>query len=157
MKYFIVAFCVLLLLSSCNNSLDDIMDDYNSAFEKEDDNEVYDADVLYPGDPGFDETKMLYEKYFFSDNEELNLTAPSARYSATSYSWKLTLPDDETWECNSAKLAAGTTYSSRRFVMYAPLCELKSGKTYKLTLTVTVAGKTYTDSCAIVFYNHIEP
>ena len=156
MKLLFVILMFLALFFSCSNSLDDMVDDYNGGFTKDNTETEEDSaeETLYPGDDGYDQTEMLFEQYFLASDETLNLFAPSSKKSATEYSWTLTQPSDTSKGSNFAVLFQGTTYTSRRFVLYVPESTLEEG-TYKLVLTVETAGKSYTDSCAIIIYESI--
>ncbi len=141
---------ITVLLMSCSHSLDDMVENYNGAFSSEEEEETEEEKKA-----DFAESDMLYEKYFVADNETLNLSAPSG---CSECSWTLTDPTDSSKGENFATLfeGSGIGYSEKRFVLYVPNSNLETGKTYKLVLSVSLNGNTYTDTCAVVIYAALE-
>lgn len=152
-----ILFCVCTF--SCNNSVDDMLEDYNGGFkkgyvklkEKQDESD----EVLQPGDEGFDQTKMLRDEYFLGWDSTLNLYAPE---TAERFQWYISDPDDSDntpvnfKPCGSDFIVSEIT--TRRFSLYAEDSELEDGTTYKLTLNVWKGGKRYWDVCSLVVYQH---
>lgn len=153
---------LILVLSSCNNSVDDMLDDYNGGFKKgyvtindKDESEKN----LEPGDQGFDQKTLLYPEYTVFDIATLNLNAPK---SCKSFSWILTDPKAENvTKPIKVKFYDGTVTSERKtrdFIVYMPESGLEIGHTYYLTLTVTGKdGRVYSDLAQIFTVEfHIE-
>jgi len=135
--------------------VDDMLDDYNGGFNKgyvtvsDKDDSDYE---LEPDDPGYDQTKLLFDDYTVFDIGTLNLAAPQ---SCLNYKWVVTDPSAEnTMEAVPVTFYDGNTSSycaTKDFVVYIPESGLETEHTYKLTLAVTgKKGGIYTDSC--LFY-----
>lgn len=159
------SFLVLLLASSCNNSVSDMLDDYNGGFTwgytTVDTEEGDDGIVLQPGDQGFDERTMLRDEYFLGYDSTLNLYAP---ITSESVQWFICDPDDadetkiEFNPCSEPYdgTQAVTVVDTQIFSLYAEDSGLDNGTTYKLTLNVWKGGKKYSDWCSLVVYQHYE-
>lgn len=157
LKLRLIALTLLaFLVIGCSNSVQTMLEDYNSNFTV---THEYTGgwDSPSPGDEDFVASQMLYPTYYVSDDEALNLFAPT---KCNSYSWVMTDPDELYDKAvGPTKLMVvtynGTSTVSREFVIYIPdNIEggiLQTGKTYKLTLTV---NGIYSDSAEIVIYKH---
>ena len=150
----ILSFLLLVLLSACNNSVDDMLENYNGGFNhgyvtvSDTDESEYE---LEPDDSGYDQTRLLFDEYYVYDIGTLNLAAPE---SCRNFKWILTDPAaDDTLIEVPVTFYDGLTASyrsSRDYVVYMPDSGLTPEHTYKLTLTVTgKAGGIYTDSCLL--------
>lgn len=148
-------------LGSCNDSVDDMLDDYNSKFSNLD---LYDSGAspeyeLQPGDEGFDQSKMLQRVYNIDDRSLLQLGAP---YACLSYEWKI---QDKNKQEVSFKIYANgitssneiTSWTGRTFDLYIPESELLTGTSYKLFLSVRGKdGKLYTCNSTLDIYELLE-
>lgn len=162
---FVLSLMLLVLLPACNNSVDDMLNDYNGAFKvgyttisgTDNGEEV----ILQPGEQGFDERDMLRDEYFMGYDSTLNLYAPE---TCDSFQWYITDPEDknetkiEFCPCNAPYNSAFivTEATTQTFSIYAEDSGLDNGTTYKLTLNVWKGGSKYTDSCSLVVYKHYE-
>lgn len=145
----ILTISFLLLMVSCSNDIQTILNDYNSNF-----NEITEYYAPKPGDPDFDERQMLFGEYYVASDDTLNLFGP---YGCDSYSWSVTDPKDKSGAEIDVVLFQGYTKFQREYVVYIPDSGLETGKTYKLTLTVTdKEGTIYTDTCGLVVYQHYD-
>lgn len=148
---FILIMILLLMCAGCKNSIDSMLDDYNSNFTI--DTSIYET-TPSPGDEDFIESGMLLDTYCVGSNETINLAAP---YKCDSYSWVVTDPLDANNEVTVKFFDGSMICNSRLFVTYIPESGLKAGRTYKLTLTVTdKEGNAYKDFCELVIYQHFE-
>lgn len=150
----------LIPFSSCSNSIDDLVESYNSKYQQG--MGGYDsASGIAPGEEGFAAEKMLASKYFIRSDGTLNLYAPPR---CESYKWSLSKIETETKigvfgnpvdvkvEKEVSLSLSNASTSSRGFVLYVPTSSVEIG-TYKLSLTVTdKEGTEYTDSCVLVVY-----
>lgn len=160
---FVVIPLLLLLVIGCSNSVQTMLDDYNSNFTIT--HAVDDGTQPSPGDPDFVASDMLFPIYYVSSVDTLNLAAP---YNCRSYTWVLTDPEeayDPAVGPTEIDLVMfnDTDRVSRTFVAYIPESldkgVLEIGKTYKLTLTVTEKNeeaKSYTDIAAVVIYKNYD-
>lgn len=151
----ILSFLLLVLLPACNNSVDDMLEDYNGGFkekytilaDKEDEKES----SISPGEEGFDEIKMLREEYFVWEDSTLILAGPPR--NVITYRWELFDPEQ-----NFEQVAVNTidgTVLGQYFRIYLPQSKLKIEHTYKLTLIIkSTGGVEYSDTCSIVVYKH---
>ena len=145
---------VCVLVSACNNDVDDMLDDYNGGFNagyltvsNKDESEY----ELEPDDSGYDSTRLLFEEYYVYDIGTLNLFGPA---SCRNFLWTLTDPASED---PSAPVTVtyydGSTSEykrTREYTVYMPESGIESEHTYKLTLRVTGKnGGVYSDSCLI--------
>lgn len=154
---FVAITLFLLLVIGCSNSIQTMLDDYNSNFSvthaQEEDRPPS------PGEADFVAANMLYAEYYIASDDTLNLSAP---IKCNSYTWVVTNPEEIVPEGGTAtpipvEMFAGTNQNSREFITYIPDSGLEVGKTYRLTLTVVGSdGKTYTDSAGLVIYKHYE-
>ncbi|MBB5227283.1 hypothetical protein DYE50_02690 [Treponema ruminis] len=153
---------VLVLLSACNNSVEDMLDDYNGGFNKgyvtlTGENKA--EEVLEPGDEGFSQRNLLFDSYTVYDVGTLNLAAPE---SCKSFSWVLTDPSikhgDDVVEVMFFDGVSTTERKTKEYVVYIQDSGLQIGHTYYLTLSVIGKdGKTYTDLAQIFTVEfHIE-
>lgn len=147
-------FCILslsiicIVLSSCLNGMDSLMDNYNSNFAV---SSIKTDDSKQPGDEGFDETTMLRQNYFVYSDATLSLAAP---YGCDKYEW--TIVDFSTGLELDVVTYGNSSKTSRKFVTYVPDSPWVIGRTYKLTLTVKKEDVEYTDSCEVVIYKHYD-
>ncbi|MBQ7752225.1 MAG: hypothetical protein IJR80_01030 [Treponema sp.] len=160
---FVVIPLLLLLVIGCENSVQTMLDDYNSNFTVT--HAVEDGSKPSPGDSDFVASEMLYPIYYVSSDDTLNLAAP---YNCRSYRWVLTDPTENYDPAIGPTeidlvMFNGTDKVSRTFVAYMPdsitAGILEIGKTYKLTLTVTEKNeeaKSYTDIAAVVVYKNYD-
>lgn len=133
-----VAFLLFLqTITGCKNNLQTMLDDFNSKFTPTEDEVI----PPYPGDPDFDEKKMLFPTYYICCDGTINLAAP---YSS-SYNWKLISPDKE----------LVVTKNTREFIYYLPASfyEIKAG-TYRIRLEVKdEENNSYIDEATVVIYD----
>lgn len=169
---FVVTLLLLLLVIGCSNSIQTMLDDYNSNFSVTHD--IVSDDSPSPGEDGFDESEMLYDIYYVSDVNVLNLAAPK---NCDTYIWTVRDPEKKYDETNPRDglrvyMFDEGSMESRMFVTYikeavSPPLEqdslgvkydaLEVGKTYQITLTVTKKGVgkgTFTDTAALVVYKN---
>ncbi len=155
------AFVFSLMVVSCSNSIDDMLDKYNDNFTV-----VYNDPVnpiLTPDDQGFDEKNLLLDSYVVSNVSTFNLAAPE---NCASYKWEIQNPECGDLEPVHVLTTDGTTSTTRRFVCYIPDSRdrnvnadyehngLTGGKTYRLSLKVYAKdGKVYTDYATFAIYN----
>ena len=158
MKRLVVLFDILcflaLALTACNNSVNDMLEDYNEGFKTgyvtvSDSNLA--EETLEPGDEGFSQSSLLFAQYTVFDIGTLNLAAPA---SCKSFSWVLTDPNaEDTTEPLKVTFYDGSSTTIRRtqdYVVYMPESGLEIGHTYYLTLTVIGKdGRTYSDLAQI--------
>ena len=154
---FVVIPLLLLLVIGCSNSVQTMLDDYNSNFTVT--HNVDDGSAPVPGDKNFVASDMLFTEYYIASDDTLNLSAP---LRCNSYSWVVTNPEEIVLDGGdptpiNVGMFGGTNANSREFITYIPESGLEVGKTYRLTLTVVGAdGKTYTDTAGLVIYKHYE-
>lgn len=136
----IFSFLFLLLASGCNQSVDDMLDGYNGGFNdgyvtvgNSDETEY----TLEPDDPGYDQTRLLFDYYTVFDIGTLNLCAPSG---CKEFKWIVTDPsaEDELAPVPITYLDQSTSSyrATKDFVVYIPTSGLEVGHTYKITLIV---------------------
>ena len=160
-----------VLLPSCKNDVYTMLEDYNSHFTPGTDW----SKIKYPGDEGFDETKMLDDQYSVSSDGTITLAAP---FNCKSYEWhfyktlntvtigvSFTTNDfkateleditDKLFYCNSS------WKDKREFIVYVPKSQL-SPKEYlgpgTYVLKLSVVGKndlTYSDWCKVIIFEQI--
>lgn len=152
---------LVLVLSACNNNVDDMLEDYNGGFKKGHVtiSTVGTETILKPGDIGFEPLKMLLEEYFVWEDSTLTLSAPPGCVTVT---WVITDPDDENsvvefypfgYEDGVSKY---NIWRTSLLQIYIPDSGLESNKVYEVTLTVTdKGGNEYKDIAAIVVYKHL--
>ena len=161
---FVLSLSILVFtVLSCNNSIDSMLDDYNSGFnpgyvtlgsEKEEE-EV----ILEPGDQGFNQKDLLSSEYTVFDVGTLNLAAPS---SCKSFAWVVTDPDAEDvtapLEVTFYDGKKATVRKTQDYIVYMKKSGLEVGHTYYLTLTVTGKdGRVYSDLAQLFIVKfHIE-
>ena len=151
----ILSFLLLVLLSACNNSVDDMLEDYNGQFGKKymiltegrDTEEV----PASPGDIDFEEGKMLRDEYYMWEDSTLILAGPPKNVSL--YRWTVYDPEEE-YKIVDVQTVNGSL-TTADFVIYRPQSTLEVEHTYKLNLTIkSTGGVEYSDTCAIVVYKH---
>lgn len=140
----------LLISSSCSNTLQDMLDQYNGNFM------TYEIKTVRkkapsPGDFDFRAEDMLVDEYFVYEDGTLNLAAPD---NCITYKWVMTDPVHD--DTVLLPLNLERSYVERTYTMYIPDSGLQPG-TYKLTLTVmSNKGGVYTDSCGVIVYQHYD-
>lgn len=145
-KLCLILLLLVPLLAGCSNSVQTMLDDYNSRFTA-----IKTEVSLNPGDEGFDESNMLFRWYYVASDDTLNLFGP---YKCNSYNWIVTDPD--TNEEVNVNMFAGYTKYQREYVTYIPESGLEVPHTYKLTLQVTdKEGNVYTDIAELVLFKKI--
>ncbi len=156
--------CLVVYLSACSNTTNDVMSSYDSKFPVKYDPE---DERFVPGinDIGFEESEMLDDEYFKSSVGTLQLRGPR---DASVYEWTLyvqktvidpeygtiaypkelvTLPD----EC----FQNGTSTKTERFIVYIPFSGLSPGS-YVINLRARNKGGTwYSDKAALIIYDII--
>lgn len=165
---------LLLLVIGCDNSVQTMLDDYNSNFTIT--HNVVNDDSPSPGEEGYVESDMLYDVYYVSDVNVLNLAAPK---NCDTYIWTIRDPEKKYDETNPRDglrvyLFDQGSMEQRLFTTYIPEAiappvatdtlgvaydSLEVGKTYQITLTVTKKGVgkgVFTDTAAVVVYKHYD-
>ena len=141
---------------SCNNSIDDMLGEYNEGFnwgyisisDKQEESTV----VLEPDDSGFDQSTLLFDFYTVFDIGTLNLSAPA---SCQSYHWAVTDPSAEDPDAFVPVIYFNETiaedvHREKDFVVNIPKSGLETPHTYVLTLTVRgKKGGIYKDSAQL--------
>jgi len=148
-KVLLLLITSIFLFSSCNNSINTLLEDYNNNLNQNKDNNLNNF-VPEIGDPDFEEKNMLDHEYFVYNDSTLDLTAPG---NGINYEWKFfdSKNDGIPIEVTPYK---GSSLTSQKLVLYIPTSQLEE-KTYKVTLTVKdKEGNYYTDSCGLVIYNN---
>ena len=155
---FVVTLLLLTLVIGCSNSIQTMLDDYNSNFAIT--HAVDDGSQPIPGDKDFVAADMLFTEYYVASDDTLNLSAP---HKCDSYTWVVTDPEEYVPEGSSPTpidvvMFEGRDKVSREFITYIPESGLEVGKTYQITLTIvgTLDKKTYTDTAGLVIYKHYE-
>lgn len=154
---------LVLVLSACNNNVDDMLEDYNGGFEKGytmlSKEGTDGTGSLGPDDEGFIPSKMLMEEYFVWEDSTLTISAPNG---CASIEWVLTDPDDDNsvvefypfgYEDGVSKYKS---WREKLLQIYIPDSGLKTNKVYEVTLTVIDKRRNeYKDVAAIVIYKHL--
>ncbi|WP_407427068.1 hypothetical protein [Treponema sp.] len=149
-------FLAALFVLSCNNSVEDMLDDYNKQFTwtyvtVSETKEVNEEEMLSPGDEGFDPDDMLREVYPVQYDSTLNLAGPPK--NIYSYTWTVYDPKNDYKEV--AVNTINGTLNDCKFIIYIPDSLLEADHTYQLTLRiVTQGGVFYKDSASLVIYPH---
>lgn len=161
LKLRLIALTLLaFLVIGCSNSVQTMLEDYNSNFTVT--HEVDDYVPPSPGDPDFVEDEMLYRIYYVSDEDVLNLYAP---FNCDRYEWVVIDPELYVAPGFSPikielKMYNGADAASREFIAYIPesIDEkiIETGHTYKLTLNVWKRGVKYSCTTQLVIYKHYE-
>lgn len=156
-RLFVVSgiFFTVLLFSTCMNSIDNMVEDYNKSF-------VYDERVapqILPGAPGFQETSMLQEKYPVANDASLTIVAPKAQ----SYKWELyrieksyethygyVVSEVEKLKVHFPNSVKTASQSLSFYLNDVP--EIYDG-TYELRLEVYAANKTFKDAAMLIVYD----
>lgn len=140
-----------LLLSNCTNNLDSMMTEYNKNF-------AVSPDSLLPGDSGYDESKMLLDKYTLSLDSSFTVVAPKG----DSYRWSIYKVDITETSVADGYIAketektfvnlGGAGVNSQSLAFYVPdISEIIEG-TYELRLRVVARGREYKDAATLVVY-----
>lgn len=158
----------LVLLASCKNDVNTMLNDYNGHYEPATNMEL----IKNPGDAGFDEKKMLDEIYNVSSDGNFNTAAP---YNCKAYKWNFYQTENSILR-ELGPSAIDTTLTDitdkldffpdsgkdkREFRFYVPKSQLGPNEylgsgTYILKLTVIGNNDiTYTDWCMVIIYEQI--
>lgn len=153
-KFFYIDFLLTILLlfgvsvsiTSCNNSMQTMLDDYNKHFLPAE----TDIDPILPGEEGFIESNMLFSQYTVCEDGSVNLSAPES----SSYKWVITNKNKEPITNISFYNKSG--YRNKDFRFYLPKNNIKVGS-YTISLTVTDSEKNeYSDSCLLIVYEKLK-
>lgn len=146
------------MLASCEGTVEDLVDDYNSTFKKTSGNTIVIEDlgssVLSPGDPGFDPSLMLRDQYVISSKTLFQIGAP---YRCTRYEWTIS---DKTgtkisYQCYQASEVV-TACTERTLLIYIPYSRISCGS-YTLKLSITGGdGEEYEDSATLIIYEALD-
>lgn len=145
-------FMILLgiAFTSCSDSINNMLEEYNGNFT------VVDTEYSppCPGDPEFDESKMLFEEYCVSYDDTLTLAAPK---KCSAYRWTLTDPEENNKEI-IPKYFNGGSNTERVYSMYIERSGLECGKTYRLVLKVYGEQTKKWHYCAssVAVYKHLD-
>lgn len=136
--------------TGCTNTVDTMMDDYNSNFTAVSSGS---GSVLCPGDSGFDEEAMLRDEYYLGQDCSLNLLGPP---NCDSWSWEVRDPVTDVAIATKQMNLSYAQYKviTPTFTLYGPDCGLENGKSYKLILEVKLGGRKYRDIATLVTYEH---
>ena len=156
----------LVLLTSCKNDVNTMLNDYNGHYEPATNMEL----IKNPGDKGFREENMLEPTYFASNEGSINVAAP---YKCKSYTWNFykiiykKKGSESVIKSTLEDITAGLNFyeesgpNKREFRAYVPLSRISETEklvpgTYILHLTVIGDdGKQYQDWCSIVIYEQV--
>ena len=149
-RFPVLLFLLGMIFTGCSDSINTMLEEYNGNFTVVD--TEYSAPC--PGDPDFDESKMLFEEYYVASDETLTLAAPK---KCNAYLWTMYDPDNSYNEV-TPKLFKGGTNRTRTYSMYMEESGLEYGKTYKLLLAVYGEATQQWHYCAaaIVVYKRID-
>lgn len=148
----LAALCFCILFPACKSGMDDMLDDYNSHYTPTKDPRI----PPKPGDPDFDEKKMLFANYYVNNEGSVNLCGPN---DCASYYWRI-FNSTSDLEQNINDLATKINYytnsgnKKQEFRFYIPNSSsiLEVG-TYKIKLVVTDSeGTVYTDIANLIIY-----
>ena len=160
-----------VILSACKDNVYSMLEDYNSHFVPA----TNWTNTKYPGEQGFDETRMLDEQYSVSSDGTITLAAP---FNCKSYEWRFyktynNIVRDGTLTTNSFKPTEieditsklffynGSGNDKREFIVYIPSSRITVGDymgpgTYVLKLSVVGNNdQTYSDWCKIIVFEQI--
>ena len=130
----------LLYLCGCSNSIETMLDDYNSNFKTATIQTSYTLANVSPKD-------MLRPYYAVSFVNTLCLTAPTG---GVNYTWTAKVGE------NANNIVEGTEYvlgSGRVLDLYIKTSALKRWSSYELTLTITTnSGEIIQDTAALYVY-----
>lgn len=148
---FLRFFCVILvfvpgiLSFSCSNSIDHMLEDYNSNFV----HKVVEEKTLEPGDLGYNPDNMLLPEYFVALNASLNIPASDR---GRDFTWTMT-------KLNKSNGIRKTVFKSKmkNFVLQvSDHDEIEEG-TYCLTLELTIAsGELFMDEAFVFVYDQTQ-
>lgn len=138
-KTFAIAILLIILATGCSGDLDYMIEEYNSRFGIHDD-----RTLLLPGDINYDQRNMILEEYHVNVNASLNIPAP--RVADANYKWQM-------YKGGAEITSLSKTENGIEGANFHLLERNLSEDTYILKLTVTVAGKTYTDSALVTVHN----
>lgn len=164
-------FAAAVVLNACKDNVYTMLDDYNSHFSPGTDW----SKTKYPGDEGFDETRMLDDLYSVSSDGTITLAAP---FNCKAYDWHFykTLNEatlDLALTTNNFKATAleditdrlfyynSSGKNTREFIVYIPKSQISVGEslgpgTYVLKLSVVGNDDlTYSDWCKVVIFEQI--
>lgn len=148
---------LLSLIISCDTSIDNIIEDYNSNFTPDPD--MIKTSGPSPGEDDFTEDVMLENEYFIWDDSIFILAAPEF---CVEYSWIITDPDDSTntpvpvHQYGEPETLFHQIWKGRDFCINIIDSGLITNKVYKLTLkAISKEGHVYQDTAALVVYKHL--
>ena len=143
-KFLLIIAVVLFVFAGCDNSYDQMIEDFNSSYFSK----GYKEPEPYTTDSSsFDEGQMLDEIVSMIDGSVTMFTAPEGGEGCV-YEWKAHIPCKDS---NGKDYMKETVVGNERVLCYTAPGVFNSDKENKLTLTITEAsGKTYTDT-AMVF------
>lgn len=130
---------------SCKNSMQTMIDDYNSHFTPAE----AEPNTSCPGDEGFLASNMLFSQYIVCQDGTVNLSAPISN----SYLWEIT--NKEGIPIKNISFYQGAGYRYKDFRFHLPKNKITAGS-YTIRLTVTDQDENiYQDSCLLIVYEKI--
>lgn len=158
---FMLAISIFLAITTSCYDVNSALESYNGKYQQG----IYGTEVysgIGPVEEGFDETKMLAEKYTVSDDATLCLSAPPR---CASHLWSIKKVTETTTigllgqsvsttseEDIKCTLSNGSSMTTKDFTCYIPNSGLDVGS-YRIMLTVTdEEGNEYSDKCLLVVY-----
>ncbi|MCQ2248348.1 MAG: hypothetical protein MJZ50_04985 [Treponema sp.] len=150
--------------SSCVNTIDTMVEDYNSNLTKKEEPLTEKPPDPVPGDEDFNQDSMLQEKYLVAKNATFCISAPKSSY----YLWQIyriirTSIDvqgvnvTETYEEEIVMNGIVPVQNQMLNLYMADLALLMPAGTYKLVLTVKDStGKEYKDVSALSIYEPLQ-
>ncbi len=150
--------------SSCVNTIDTMVDDYNSNLTRKEDPLAEKPPDPVPGDEDFNSDSMLQEKYLVAKNATFCISAPKSSY----YLWQIyriirTSLDvqgvyvTDTYEEEIVMDGVVPVQNQMLNLYMAELAELMPAGTYKLVLTVKDStGREYKDVSALAIYEPLQ-
>lgn len=147
---------LLIFVTGCN-TVDDLVDDYNSTFKIDNGSKILVDNaggiVLCPGDEGFDPSLILRDQYVIPNDALLQLGAP---LKCSKYEWTITNKAGTrvNFTCYEAS-ASVTAYTERLLRIYIPYSHIQCG-TYRLKIAITGDnGVDYEDTADLIIYEKI--
>lgn len=153
----IISTLLIFLFFSCETNINSMIEDYNSNFIP--DPEMIKTSGPSPGDKDFTEGSLLEDEYFVWEDATLNISAPQ---NCAEYSWIISDPNDEDdtpihiHHLGHNYNETYNVWNRKDFCINILDSGLEVNKVYKLTLRITSKeGIKYTDSAAVVVYQHL--
>lgn len=155
---------ISIYYSSCVNTIDTMVEDYNSNLTRKEDPLAEKPPDPVPGDEEFNPDSMLQEKYLVAKNTTFCISAPKSSY----YLWQIyriirTSIDvqgvnvTETYEEEIVMNGVVPVQNQMLNLYMADLALLMPAGTYKLVLTVKDStGKEYKDVSALSIYEPLQ-